>query len=105
MKVDPIAALGRAWGEGELRDLVVAFGIKAKPVARRDDLTTFLQNRPLGVELTFRDADALDVPMRDHPPGTLVLSNIRLYGGGSSTHAAFKAICRSGFASATPERR
>lgn len=90
MKVDPIAALGRAWGEGELRDLVAAFGIKAKPVARRDDLTTFLQNRALGVELTFRDADALDVPMRDHPPGTLVLSNIRLYGPGSSTHAAFK---------------
>jgi hypothetical protein len=88
--IDLIAALGRAWGEGRLRDLVAAFRIKARPVVERGDYTAYLQNRALGIELTFRTADALDVPLREHPSGALVLSNIRLYGPGSSTHTAFK---------------
>lgn len=91
MEIDPIAALGRAWGERELHDLLAAFGIKAKSLPKPNDFTAFLQNRALGVELTFRRADALDVPLRgDLSPETLVLSSVRLYGPGSSTHKAFK---------------
>ena len=89
MEINLIAALGRAWDEGELRDLVAAFRIKGKPVVNRGDLTTYLQNRALGIDLTFRYAEVLDVRLRDDPPGTLVLSNIRLYGPGSSSYAAF----------------
>lgn len=89
VEVDLTAALGGAWGEPEVRKLVAAFGIDGKPVLKRGDLTAFLHNRPLGVELTFRTADALDVPLRDYAPGALVLSNIRLYGFKRS-HAAFK---------------
>jgi hypothetical protein len=98
MEIDPIAALGRAWGESELRDLLAAFRIDGKPVFKRGDLTAFLHNRALGIELTFRVADALDVPPRDPPPGAFVLSSIRLYGPGSSTHAAFKGDLPFGLA-------
>jgi hypothetical protein len=88
--VDLVAALGQAWGEPALRDLLTAFRIKGKPVAERGDLTTHLQNRALGVELTFRYAEVLDVPLPDARDGTLVLSNIRFYGRGIRTHAPFK---------------
>ena len=87
--IDLIPALGRAWGERELTDLLVAFRIEGKPVAKRGELTTFLQNRALGVELTFRYAEVLDLPRANVPAGTLVLSNIRLYGPANRTHAAF----------------
>jgi hypothetical protein len=90
MEIDPIATLGRAWGERELHDFLAGFQIKGKPVFKRDDPTAFLQNNALGIELTFRRIDALDVPPRDPPPGAFVLSNIRFYGPGSKTHAAFK---------------
>ncbi len=53
------------------------------------DYTAFMQNRRLGVELTFRRADSLDVPRPELAPAVQVLSNIRLHGPGSSTHAAF----------------
>jgi hypothetical protein len=89
MEIDVIAALGRTAGEPELRDLLAALRIEAKPAVKRGDVTAFLQNRKLGVELTFGYAEGLDVPLRDYPPGALVLRNIRFYGPGSSTHEAF----------------
>ena len=90
MTVDLIAALGCAWDESELRDLLATFRIQGKPVFDADGYSGFLQNHALGVELTFKYADRLDVRLRDHPPSTIVLNNIRFYGLGSSTHAAFK---------------
>jgi hypothetical protein len=89
MEVDILGALGRYWGEAELRPLTAAFHIEGEPVLEPGDLTCFLQNRALGVELTFRAAEALKVRLRDYPPDALVLHNIRLYGPGSSTHATF----------------
>jgi hypothetical protein len=89
MEVDIIGALGRYWGEAELRPLIAAFHIEGEPVLEPGDLTCFLQNRALGVELTFRAAEALKVRLRDYPPDALVLHNIRLYGPGSTTHAPF----------------
>jgi hypothetical protein len=89
MEIDVIAALGRTLGEPELRDLLAALRIEAKPAVKRGDITAFLHNRKLGVELTFGYAEGLDVPLRDYPPDALVLRNIRFYGPGSSTHAAF----------------
>lgn len=53
------------------------------------DLTCFLQNPALGVELTFSTVETLKVRLRDYPPEALVLHNIRFYGPGSSTHAPF----------------
>jgi len=89
MEVDLIAALGRAWGEPELRDLLAALRIEGKPVVKRGDVTTFLQNYQLGIELTFRYAEGLDVPLRAYPADALVLTNIRLYGPSSRSRAAF----------------
>ncbi|HMK81484.1 MAG TPA: hypothetical protein VK438_17650 [Xanthobacteraceae bacterium] len=89
MEVDILAALGCYWGEAELRDFAAAFGIKGFPALDPDDVTCFLQNGALGVELTFRAADALKVRLRDYPPGALVLHNIRFYGADSRTHAPF----------------
>jgi hypothetical protein len=90
-EVELIAALGRAWGERALGDLLAAFRIEGKPpVIPRDDINAHLQNRPLGVELTFSRAGARDVPVRGVPFDTPVLSNIRLYGPGWRTHQAFK---------------
>jgi hypothetical protein len=98
MTIDLLAALGRAWGEEELRDLLAAFRIEGTPVIKPDDRTGFLQNYGLGVELTFTHAESLDVPVRDHPPLAIVLDNIRLYGPGSRTHAAFKGDLPFGLA-------
>jgi len=89
MEIDVIAALGRTLGERELRDLLAALRIEGEPAFKRGDFTAFLQNRTLGVELTFGYAEGLDVPQRDYPPDARVLRNIRFYGPGSRTHAAF----------------
>jgi hypothetical protein len=60
-----------------------------EPHARRGDYTAFRQNKKLGVELTFKYADALDVRQRDYAPEALVLSNIRFYGPRSRPHTEF----------------
>ena len=92
MDDDILRALGQAWGEAEVRDLAAAFAIEGMPVLGPDDLTCFLENHALGVELTFTVADALKVRLRDYPPGALVLHNIRFYGAGSRTHAVFTGV-------------
>ena len=84
MEIDVIAALGRTLGERELRDLLAALRIEGEPAFKRGDFTAFLQNRTLGVELTFGYAEGLDVPQRDYPPDARVLRNIRFYGPGLS---------------------
>jgi len=97
--VDLLAALGRVWGEAELRDLLAAFCIENKrPVIKRDERTGFLQNYALGIELTFTHAESLDVPVSGRPPRAIVLDNIRLYGPGSRTHAAFNGALPFGLA-------
>src|SRR4051812_45885806 len=51
--LDVLGALGGAWGEDAVRALVAALRITGEPRMLPDDLTTFLQNYKLGVELTF----------------------------------------------------
>jgi hypothetical protein len=89
MEIDVIAALGRALDEPELRALLAALRIAGEPTFKHGDFTAFLQNRELGVELTFGYAEGLDVPLRDYPPDARVLRNVRFYGPGSRTHKAF----------------
>ena len=90
IEVDVVAPLGRAWGEGELRDFLAAVRIEGgEPYVRRGDFTAYRQNKKLGVELTFTYADAMKVRLRDHAPDALVLTNIRFYGPRSRTHAEF----------------
>jgi len=89
-EVDVIAPLGRAWGEGELRDFLAALRIEGgEPYVRRGDYTAFRQNKKLGVELTFTYADAIKLRLREYAPDALVLTNIRFYGPKSRTHEAF----------------
>ena len=42
--------------------------------------TAIVSNAALGVEVTFRDADALDVKTMEYPEGALALANVRFYG-------------------------
>ena len=69
-----------------MRDLLAAFDIPADRPADVSDGYAYLQNRTLGVELTFKTADALAhwVPPRADAADALVLVNIRVYGEGST---------------------
>jgi len=90
VEVDVVAPLGRAFGEGELRDFLAAVRIESgEPYVRRGDFTAYRQNKKLGVELTFTYADAMKVRLREYAPDALVLTNIRFYGPKSRTHAEF----------------
>ena len=80
METDYLRVLGTYWGEQTLRDFLLSLGISDAPRLQRDDWTGFLQNRKLGIELTFKREDWLDVALREYPRGALVLANIRFYG-------------------------
>jgi hypothetical protein len=84
-----ISVLGKYFGEAELTSFLAEFEITDKPKLKRGDTTAHLSNESLGVELTFRDADALRVKTRNYPDGALVLSNVRFYGDNSSTYKPF----------------
>ena len=86
---DFVSALGLHWGEPGVRDLLASLRIEAEPRLKRGDYTAYLHNHRLGVELTFNEQSALDVPVRDYPAGALVLSNIRLYGAKSGPFEPF----------------
>jgi hypothetical protein len=80
METDYLQVLGTYWGEQTLRDFLLPLGISDTPRLKSDDWTGFLQNYKLGIELTFKREDWLDVALRDYPKGALVLANIRFYG-------------------------
>jgi hypothetical protein len=80
METDYLRVLGTYWDEQPLRDFLLSLGISDTPRLRRDNWTGFLQNHKLGIELTFKHEDWLDVALRDYPREALVLANIRFYG-------------------------
>jgi hypothetical protein len=88
-EVDIVAALGRYWGEPELRDALVALGVETATRPVLEDRYAFLFNRAQGLELTFWPPDALDVPLRAYPADAVVLVNIRMYGEKTSRVAPF----------------
>lgn len=63
---------------------VVAFLRELKqqktPCIQQGETTVVLENRELGIEVTFRDEASLDVHVDKYKKGDLVLSNIRWYG-------------------------
>ena len=84
-----ISVLGKYFGEAEITSFLTGLEITDKPKLKRGDVTTHLSNNSLGVELTFRAADALRVSTRDYPDGALVLSNVSLYGDQSDDFQPF----------------
>jgi hypothetical protein len=80
METDYRQVLGTYWDEQPLRSFLSSLGISAVPRLRRGNWTGFLQNHKLGIELTFKHEDWLNVALRDYPRGALVLANIRFYG-------------------------
>jgi hypothetical protein len=79
MHFDFISALGRYWGEPEVRDLLASLQIPDK-LLPLNDYAMYLHNHRIGIELTFQEASWLKVRLRDYPPGALILRNIRMYG-------------------------
>ncbi|KWE61024.1 hypothetical protein WL76_02755 [Burkholderia ubonensis] len=77
---DLMSPLGHYFGEPEIAEFLSNLGIADVPKLKRGDSTAIVANEALGVEVTFRDSDALDVKAREYPEGALVLSNVRFYG-------------------------
>jgi hypothetical protein len=75
-----VGLLGHYFGEPEIEKLLSDFNITAVPRLKRGETTDIVVNEALGIEVTFRDARALDVRTKQYPKGALVLSNIRFYG-------------------------
>lgn len=77
---DFIARLGKPFTDPAIEQWLVSLGIPAKK-PKVTDGTGYLHKKPAGLELTFRAANRLDVPPpTPHPRGTIVLSNVRMYG-------------------------
>ncbi|MCX4162327.1 MULTISPECIES: hypothetical protein [Paraburkholderia] len=72
--------LGRYFGEPEIAAFLADLDITTTPKLKRGDSTAIVSSAELGVEVTFRDSEALDVKAREYPDGALVLANVRLYG-------------------------
>jgi hypothetical protein len=72
--------IGHYLGEPTISTFLSECGIVDVPKLKRGDPTAIVANGASGVEVTFRNADALDVKTREYPDGALVLANIRFYG-------------------------
>ena len=72
--------LGRYFDEPEISGFLSDIGVTAIPKLKRGDSTAIVSNGASGIEVTFRDADALDVKTKVYPEGAPVLSSVRFYG-------------------------
>jgi hypothetical protein len=106
---DLIPLLGKPYGDPALDAFLKSLAITKAPKRKRGDDTVVLGNERLGVEITFRDEQCLDVRSVAYMEGDLVLSNVRLYGPGHARFAAFAEVLPLGLrfdlSSAEVERR
>jgi hypothetical protein len=78
MIANALSVLGTYWDEPPLRAFLASLGISGVP--RIKSHSGFLQNRALGIELTFCREKAINLKLRDYPRHAMVLLNIRFYG-------------------------
>ena len=84
-----ISLLGLTSEDEQVKAQLLAYQITKSPKVKRDDTTDILVNNKLGIEFTFRDEYFLRIRLRDYEEGSLVLSNIRMYGEGHKTYKPF----------------
>lgn len=72
--------LGQYFGEPDVARFLADLGITSIPKLTCGDATAIVFAASSGVEVTFRDADTLDVATREYPKEALVLTNVRFYG-------------------------
>ena len=79
---DYVPYLGLPYGEASLQQLLSDLGITTTPKLEKDDDDTHLSAKSLGIELCFTDERFVNIPGKQFPEGTLVVSNITFYGEG-----------------------
>ena len=88
---DFIGLLGLTSDDDQIKALLGSCGITVKPkIEEPDDETAIVENKTLGLEITFDDERYLAVKSREYEEGALVLSNVRMYGEGNDTFRSFK---------------
>lgn len=75
-----IKLLGLTYDDERVKLFLDECKIKKKPKLPHGDLDAYLENEKLGIEFTFTDERYLDVKSKEYEDGSLVLSNICLYG-------------------------
>lgn len=71
--------LAKPYSDENLSAWMKEAGIQEQPKLDRGETSAFISNKPNGIELTFEDADSVNV-QKEYPEGTLLLTNIRFYG-------------------------
>jgi hypothetical protein len=81
---DFVLLLGLTYDDDEVKQFLAACGITKKPKVRRDSFDAYLVNKDFGLDITFTDERDVDIRPREYDDGALVLTNIRMYGEGST---------------------
>ena len=79
-----IPLLGMIYDDEDVKRFLTGCGITKKPKMKQDSSDAYLVNKKLGLDITFTDERDVEVTSREYQDGALVLSNIRMYGEGSS---------------------
>ena len=89
---DFIPLLGLTSDDAKVKSFLGSCGINKQPKLKRGELTAILENKKLGLEITFRDERYLDVrpKEKEYEEGALVLSNVRAYGEGDANFEKFQ---------------
>lgn len=90
MKDAWVDLLGRDLADPQVEALLSDFAITKRPKIVRGDPTAVVKNESKGIEITFRDAAALDVGARPDQKGKPVLQSVRMYGERHDTFRRFE---------------
>ena len=84
-----IPLLGQTSEDAAVKKFLASSGISKRPKLKSGDVTAYLVNEKAGMDVTFRDERHLKVKSREYDEGSLVVSNISLYGEGDSSYKKF----------------
>jgi hypothetical protein len=81
--------IGKASDDTEVVKFLRACKFKKPPKAARNQTRAYLTGHALGIEVTFEDEAELDDLPEEFDEGTLVVFNIRMYGGEDENYSKF----------------
>ncbi len=82
---DFVKLLGLTWDDALVQQFLAEYGLaKRKPRIDPNSFAGYLINKKLGLNATFRDEQDVTFRLRDYDEGELVLTNVRVYGEGST---------------------
>ncbi len=85
-----IPLLGLTSEDERVKKFLAACGITKLPKLKSDETDIIVANKKLGIEITLVDEDDLDVKSQEYEEGSLVLSNVRMYGDDHPSFHRFK---------------